>query len=219
MAKLEVVGVGPGSPDYVTLAARKAVENADLVVGAKRSLELFEGIKGETVVLTAKNIQESLKKAADTISEGKRAVVLSTGDPGFSGLLHTALESGLFTQKDITVIPGVSSIQASAARLGISWDTARLFTFHDGEVSDDKKSKLVAVYQCGHTIMLLPASRGFTTKDVAALLLEAGANPETEVYICENVTLENEKITQTSLSSAVSQTFGSLCIMVIKQKA
>jgi len=219
LAKLEVVGVGPGSPDYVTLAARKAVGTADLVIGAKRSIALFEDIKGETAVLTAKNLHEALQKAAGAVKSGKNVVFLSTGDPGFSGLLHTIQESGLFIPKEINVVPGVSSIQASAARLVISWDTARLFTFHDGEVSEDEKSKLISACQLGYNIILLPATKGFTSKDIAVLLLDAGANPETAVYICENVTLENEKITQTTLVGATSQTFGSLSVMVIKQKA
>ena len=217
MAKLEVVGVGPGSPDYVTLAAKKAVEKADLVVGAQRSLELFDKIKAEQVVLTAKNLKDTLQKAADAAKAGKNVVFLSTGDPGFSGLLHTVLESGLFTPGDVKVVPGISSIQAAAACLAISWGSARLFTFHDGNVSDEEKRKLISAYQCGQTILLLPAPKGFAPKDIAALLLETSANPETEVYICENLTLEDEKITQTTLTGAASQIFGPLCVMVIKQ--
>ena len=218
MAKLNIVGVGPGSPDYVTPAAKKAVVKAALVIGAQRSLALLAGeVKGEEVVLTAKNLQELLIRAAEAIKAGKEVALLSTGDPGFSGLLHTALESGLFTPEDINVVPGVSAIQACAARLGISWDNARLFTFHEGDVSDDAKSKLVSAYQCGRTIMLLPALKGFVPKDIAARLLETGADPKTSVYICENVTLEDEKITQTTLEKAADQSFCSLCVMVIKQ--
>lgn len=220
MAKLNIVGVGPGSPDYVIPAAKKAVAKASLVIGAQRSLALFAGeVKGEQIVLSAKNIQNSLKKAAEFVKAGKEVALLSTGDPGFSGLLHTALESGLFTSDNINIVPGVSAIQASAALLEINWDNARLFTFHEGEVSDDAKSKLVSAYQCGRTIMLLPAPKRFAPKDISVLLLETGANPKTTVYICENVTLENEKITRTTLEKAADQSFGSLCVMVIKQTA
>ncbi|HLN88562.1 MAG TPA: precorrin-6y C5,15-methyltransferase (decarboxylating) subunit CbiE, partial [Candidatus Binatia bacterium] len=131
MAKLNIVGVGPGSADYVTPAARKIVQKTQLVIGAKRSLNLFPAdIKGESVVLTAKNLNSILKQAANSIKSGKNVTLLSTGDPGFSGLLHTVLESGLFSISEINVVPGVSSIQACAARLNISWDNTRLFTFH-----------------------------------------------------------------------------------------
>lgn len=218
MAKLNIVGIGPGSADYVTPAAKNAVQNAQLLIGAPRSLSLFTQTEGsEQAVLTAKNLPDLLKKAAETIKAGKEVVLLSTGDPGFSGLLHTALESGLFDPHDITVVPGVSSLQVCAARLCISWDNARLFTFHEGDVSDDAKSKLVSAYQCARTILLLPAQKGFTPKDIATLLLDAGANKQSPVFICENLTLNNEKITQTTLEKTADQKFGPLCVMVIKQ--
>ena len=66
------------------------------------------------------------------------------------------------------------------------------------------------------TILLLPDSRGFTPKDIASFLIDLDTDKETPVYICENITLENEKITSGSLESVSKQTFGSLCVMVIK---
>ena len=88
MAKINIVGVGPGSPDYVTPAARKTVQQAQVVIGAQRSLNLFTAdIKGENVVLTAKNLQDALKQAAESVKDGKNVALLSTGDPGFSGLI------------------------------------------------------------------------------------------------------------------------------------
>jgi cobalt-precorrin-7 (C5)-methyltransferase len=217
LAKINIVGVGPGSPDYVTPAARKAVAQAEVVIGAQRSLHLFTtDIKGESVALTAKNIDSVLKQAAESAKDGKNVTLLSTGDPGFSGLLHTVLESGLFNVSEIHVVPGVSSIQACAARLNISWDNTRLFTFHD-EFSDDEKEKLISAVKCGRTILLLPNSKNFTPKDIATFLIELDADKKMPVYICENITLENEKITASTLEKVSKLTFGSLCVMVIKQ--
>ena len=62
MAKINIVGVGPGSSDYVTPIARKTVQQAQVVIGAQRSLNLFlSDIKGEVFVLTAKSLNEALK--------------------------------------------------------------------------------------------------------------------------------------------------------------
>jgi cobalt-precorrin-7 (C5)-methyltransferase len=216
LAKINLVGAGPGSPDYVTPIARKIVQNANLVIGAQRSLNLFTAdIKGKQIILSAKNLTDSLKQAAESIKEGKNVVLLSTGDPGFSGLLHTVQESGFFDTADINVIPGVSSIQACAARLNISWDNTRLFTFHN-EVLDEEKEKLISAVKCGRTILLLPNSQGFAPQDIARFLIELDTDKETPVYICENVTLENEKTTTSTLGQIVDQSFGSLCVMVIK---
>ncbi len=218
MGKLDIVGVGPGSADYVTPAAKKAVAQAQLVIGAQRSLNLFiEEIKGEKIALTAKNLSESLRMAAQALKDGKNVALLSTGDPGFSGLLHTVQESGLFGNEQINVVPGVSAIQVCAAKLNLSWDNIRLFTFHEGQVSDDQKEKLVSAHQCGRTIMLLPDAKSFAPKDIAALLIQTGADKNTSSYVCENLTLENEKVTATTLEELQGLTFGSLAVMVIKQ--
>lgn len=217
MAKINIVGVGPGSPDYVTPAARKAVALADVVIGAQRSLNLFAPeIKGETWVLTAKNLHEALKHAAEAVKTGKDVALLSTGDPGFSGLLHTVLKAGLVSVAEINVVPGVSSIQACAARLAISWDTACLFTFHEGNVSAEEKNQLAAGLKNGKDILLLPDSRAFAPKEIAVFLIQAGINKKTTVYICENLTLNNENITSSTLEKISAQSFVPLCVMVIK---
>ena len=175
LAKLNIVGVGPGSPDYVTPAAKKVVQQADVVIGAQRSLNLFtEDIKGEKMVLTAKNLNNSLKYAVESAQKNKTVTLLSTGDPGFSGLLHTLLESGLIREEEINVVPGVSSIQACAAKLKISWDTACLFTFHEGDVAEEDKDRLLSCAKNGKNVMLLPDSRAFPPHEIANFLLKAG---------------------------------------------
>ena len=218
LAKLNIVGVGPGSPDYVTPAARKTVQRAEVVIGAQRSLNLFtEDIKGETMVLTAKNLNNALKFAVESAEKGKNVALLSTGDPGFSGLLRTVLKSNLVKTVEINVVPGVSSVQTCAARLGISWDDACLFTFHEGNVSTEEKNKLLSCLKKGRDAMLLPDSREFPPSEIASfLLLKAGLDKETPVFVCENLTLDDEKVTSSSLEQVSKQAFRSLCVMVIK---
>ncbi len=217
MAKLNIVGVGPGSPDYVTPAARKTVQDAQVVIGAKRSLDLFSGdIHGETLPLTAKNLSELLKYVVESVEKGKNVAILSTGDPGFSGLLKSVLNTGLIKPSEVKVVPGVSAIQACAARLGLSWDEAGLFTFHQGNVSAGRKAELAACLKAGRNAILLPDSRAFPPREIAAYLIKAGFDAQTPVFICENLTLENERVTESSLSGVSAADFGALCVMVIK---
>jgi cobalt-precorrin-7 (C5)-methyltransferase len=217
LAKLNIVGVGPGSPDYVTPAARKTVQQAKVVIGAQRSLNLFTAdIKGETMVLTAKNLNNALKFAVESAEKGKNVALLSTGDPGFSGLLGTVLKSNLVKAVEINVVPGVSSIQTCAARLGISWDDACLFTFHEGNVSTEEKNKLLSCLKKGREAILLPDSRAFPPSEIASFLLKAGLDKETPVFVCENLTLDDERVTSSSLKQVSEQAFESLCVMVIK---
>ena len=219
MAKLNIIGTGPGSPDYVTPAARKTVHEAEVIIGAQRSLNLFsENIKGQTMVLTAKNLNSALKFAVESVQKGKNVALLSTGDPGFSGLLHTVLESGLFRAKEINVVPGVSSIQACAARLALCWDTMCLFTFHEGGVTAEDKNHLLSCVKNGKNVMLLPDIRAFTSSEIASFLVKAGVDEETSVFVCGNLTLDDEKVTSSTLGEVSERAFGSLCVMVVKGK-
>ena len=217
LAKLNIVGVGPGSPDYVTPAARKTVQEAQVIIGAQRSLNLFEpDIHGETMALTAKNLNAALKYAVESVEKGKNVALLSTGDPGFSGLLKSILNSNLVRALEVNVIPGVSSIQACAARLGISWDDACLFTFHQGNVCVDKKEELATCLKAGRDAMLLPDFKEFPPKEIANFLIKSGLDSQTPVFICENLTLSDEKVTASTLEGVLKLDFHALCVMVIK---
>jgi cobalt-precorrin-7 (C5)-methyltransferase len=217
MAKLYIVGTGPGSPEYVTPVARKVVAEAHLVIGAERSLNLFEeNIKGQTLTLTAKNVEYVLKEWAEAAKNGKNAVLLSTGDPGFSGLLGSVLRRHQKENVEIEVVPGISSMQACAAKLSICWDNAVLLTFHDDAGCLEKKQKLAEAVKAGKPVLVLPEPKNFPPSAIATYLIAEGINRDKELFVCENLTLTNEKIIKTTLENASKQEFSSLCILVIK---
>jgi cobalt-precorrin-7 (C5)-methyltransferase len=216
VAKLSVVGIGPGSPDYVMPAARQTVQNADVVIGAERSLRLFQkDIKGEAVALTAKNVTKILKYAAESAEKGKTVALLSTGDPGFSGLLRSISKNTAEKDVEVNVIPGVSSIQACAARLCMCWDEMSLFSFHKGTTSE-KKAQLLKAIREGKDVMLLPDPKAFPPREIASFLIKAGLDKETHVFVCERLTLSDERVVESTLEQAATLDFDALCVMVIK---
>ncbi|MEM3437574.1 MAG: precorrin-6y C5,15-methyltransferase (decarboxylating) subunit CbiE [Nitrososphaerales archaeon] len=215
MTKVYVIGVGPGSPDYVTPIARKIVQNADLIVGAKRALNLFLGdIKGEVLFLTSENVSKAIKYAIESAKIGKIVAVLSTGDPCFAGLLRPVLNN-IKDDVKVEVIPGISSIQICAARLNICWDETDLFSFHEG-VSHEKKERLVEAVKRERSIILLPDPKSFPPNEIAKFLINNGINEETMVSICENLTLPNERIFMGTLKRILNLDFSPLCVMVVR---
>lgn len=215
MAKIYVVGIGPGSSDYITPIARKAVQNAHLVVGAERALSLFLGdMKGETLPLTSKNVSKTIKYAIESAKMDKTVAILSTGDPGFSGLLRPVLND-ITEDVEVEVIPGISSIQMCAARLNICWDEIDLFSFHEG-ASHEKKTKLAEAVKGGRNVMLLPDPKSFPPNEIARFLINNGISEETSVVVCENLTLPNEKIIMDTLERVLKLDFGPLCVMVVR---
>jgi cobalt-precorrin-7 (C5)-methyltransferase len=214
VSKLKLVGIGPGSPDYITSIAIETVKNAEIVIGAKRALNLFQDhIKGESLQLTAQNVKEGLHYGVKSAEAGKNVAILSTGDPGFSGLLGSLLN---ITRKDVAVdvIPGVSSIQVCAARLRMRWDTTNLFSFH-GRASHEEKMRLAEALKEGKTVILLPDSKSFSPPDIARFLIDQGIDKETPVGVCENLTLHKEKTVTSTLDGILKHNFGPLCVIAI----
>jgi cobalt-precorrin-7 (C5)-methyltransferase len=216
LAKISIVGAGPGSEDYVTPIAKKTVQNASVIIGAERALVLFaDDIKGETMKLTAKTMHASLKQAVELAQKGKSVVVLSTGDPGFSGLLKTFSKVAEGRDVEIEVVPGISSVQVCAARLGMPWDETEMFTFHEGATAEERE-RLAKTVKSGRTVMLLPDAKSFSPADVATFLITKGVDPHTTAFVCENLTLSDERILTSTLSDVSTGSFSSLCVMVIK---
>jgi len=214
VSKLKLVGMGPGSPDYITPIAKNAVQNADIVIGAKRALTLFQDhIKGESLLLTAKNVKEGLKYGIKSAESGKSVVILSTGDPCFSGLFGSLIN---IAEKDVDVdvIPSVSSIQVCAARLRMRWDTTDLLSFH-GDASHEKKMRLIEALKNGKKVMLLPDPKSFSPCDIARFLIDHGIDGETPVSVCENLTLDDERTVTSTLDGILKQEFDMLCVMVV----
>jgi cobalt-precorrin-7 (C5)-methyltransferase len=215
MAKIYIVGVGPGSPDYVTPIARKTVQKADIVVGAERALNLLQDdIKSEKVELKAKKFQETVEYVIKRAKKGLNIVFLSTGDPCFSGLLRPLLKI-LGGNAELEIVPGISSIQACAARLKICWDEASFISFHEG-VDALKKRKLAESARERKTLMILPDPKVFTPSEIAHFLISEGIDEKTPIFICENLTLDDERVFSGSLKDIASLNFSSLCIMVVK---
>lgn len=206
--------MGPGSKDYITNIAKESVQNAQIVIGSKRALELFNDyIQGESLLLTAKNMKEGLKQGIASAKAGKNVVILSTGDPGFSGLLGTLIRiEG--KNVDVDVVPSVSSIQMCAARLRMRWDSTVLLSFH-ANVNQEKKLMLVEAIKEGKTVMVLPDPYSFKPRDIAEFLIAKGVDRFVSVSVCENLTLENERIVRSSLSGILKSQFDVLCVMVI----
>jgi cobalt-precorrin-7 (C5)-methyltransferase len=185
-------------------------------MGAERALSLFkDDLNGETLALTAKNMNEALRRAAESAAKGKTVALLSTGDPGFSGLLRTFQNAARGTDVEVNVIPGVSSIQACAATLQMCWDETRLFSFHEG-TNLEKKKELADAVKKGNDVILFPDPKAFSPKDIAQFLIENGVAEETPVAVCENLSLDNEKVFSGTLRAILGKRFGSLCVMVIR---
>ncbi|OWZ82977.1 precorrin-6y C5,15-methyltransferase (decarboxylating) subunit CbiE [Natranaerobius trueperi] len=143
MGKIVVVGMGPGTLDYIIPKAKQYILNADLLVGTKNQFNLVEKIdpiKGEQFDIKD-GIDSSFEKIKKSLDENKRVTVMVSGDPGFYSLF--SLIKRTFPNEDILVIPGISSLQLAMARICESWEDVRSLSLHGRKHNLTKLLKLI----------------------------------------------------------------------------
>ncbi|MBU4534922.1 MAG: cobalt-precorrin-7 (C(5))-methyltransferase [Euryarchaeota archaeon] len=210
MSKLYIAGIGPGSEDFVTPAARKVVKASEITIGSKRAVDLFPESR-EVVLLNVKDVQEKLEYGVDMVRGGKNVCILSTGDPGFSGVLSPVkriIEEKGYEGIELEVVPGISSLQLCAARVEIPWDDADLMTFHGRE----NFQEILPILDNGRPTITLPSR---STADMANFLMDNGISPDRKVIVCERLSYPEEKVVEMALKEVAESEFTYMCVMVI----
>lgn len=208
--KIYIIGIGPGSSEYLTKKAVDTVKTSDYTVGSTRAIDLFDDVNNK-IAFNVKDLLDKLEKGVDLAIEGNTVSILSTGDPGFSGVLNTVLRIANeknFPEEKIEVIPGISSLQLAAARNHIQWDNANVMTFHGRENIKD----ILKVINNGKTTIALPSKK---VRDMAQFLLDNGVDEHREVVVCERLSYDDEKIVRSTLKDIANSEFTYMCIMVI----
>ena len=123
--KINILGTGPGNKEYILPIVFDTVKESDLVIGGKRNLFNFDLNDKEVVEITADidKLVEIIKNRGD-----KKVAILASGDPLFYGIGRTM--SCHFSQDELNIVPGVSSVQYLFCKLGKSWNDYHLVTLH-----------------------------------------------------------------------------------------
>ena len=117
--KLYFVGAGPGDPELITVKGKRLLMEADLVVyaGSLVNPVLLHDLKAEKLDSNGLSLEETTARIISALREGKKVVRLHSGDPSLYGAILEQMrpleESGV----EMEVVPGVSSLFASAAAL------------------------------------------------------------------------------------------------------
>ncbi len=203
---LQVVGIGPGAPAWLTPEARAALSEADDVVGYGLYLDLLgasiEGKRRHASALGAE--EERVRLALDLAAEGRAVALVSSGDAGIYALAALVFE--LLEREDkaewnrvrIAVLPGISAMQAAAARAGapLGHDFCAISLSDLLTPWAEIEEKLKAAARGDFVIALYnPASSRRKRQIVAARdILLTSRGPETPVLLARNVGREGEEI-------------------------
>ena len=121
MSKLTIVGIGPGNRDNMTIAADKALQAADVIIGYTVYADLVrDDYPGKEFITTPMTKEiERCRIALELAGQGKNVVLICSGDSGIYGMAGPAYElRGNSSEPEIRVVPGITAAASGGALLG-----------------------------------------------------------------------------------------------------
>ncbi|TVS10983.1 MAG: precorrin-6y C5,15-methyltransferase (decarboxylating) subunit CbiE [Planctomycetaceae bacterium] len=202
--KIAIVGCGPGSPQYVTEAARNAVAVADALVGSQRLIDLFSESPPDRIMV-GPDIPDVLQQMVPYLAAGRTVAVLVSGDPGLCSLAARVIRH--FGRRQCHVVPAVSSVQAAFAKAGLDWSDARIVSAHGREpnvdIADLGGADKIAVL-AGTTDAIQWAAQAATALRATHIVL-----------LAENLTLDDERFRELAAEQLYETQASSLSIVLL----
>lgn len=200
---ITVVGIGLGNPDTMTIEVRKAVEQADALVGASRMFQSFSHLGKPSFPAV---LPEDIRRIVEEHLEFSQICILMSGDVGFYSGAKKLPE--VLSGYSVRFLPGISSLVYFCAKLGVSWDDVRWVSAHGRE--DD----ILPTIRTNRKTFLLTGS----TRPVSSIcqeLCEAGLGQLT-VHAGERLSYPEERIVTGTAKELAGQNFDSLSVMLVE---
>lgn len=201
---LTIVGMGEDGWDGLSARARRAIEQAEAVVGSSRLLAMLPGIAGER-----HEWPQPFSAVVNRIKplQGQATVVLATGDPMNYGVARKLMEFIPFTEMEI--VPHLSAFSLAAARMGWSLPDCDTLTLHGRDVAH-----LEPFIQPGARLIALTAD-ATTVAQVAGRLAARGFG-ESEVTVLENMGGPRERMSSFIAGSPPGHGYSDLNTLAIR---
>ena len=223
MNNIYAVGVGPGSPNYITKIVEDIIRRADIVIGYKYTLKTIEKLVSgkEVYEITMKTQEEIYQKIQKKI--GKKILVIPfTGDVNFSE--SEVVDRLIEIFGDIQIVPGISAIQVAASKAKIPLDKSKVITMHISTSIEREKIELQKALLDGFNVVLVPRpwpkepTKHFMPSEIAQYLKQNGFDTKKlKVHVFENLTTDKETAFVGMLNDLEEKEFSDLTVMVFDQ--
>ena len=202
--KVTLVGIGPGSREGMTGEARRAIREADFLIGAKRMLEAAGA--GPRQKARAAIAPEDITAAIRENRDCQRFVVLLSGDTGFFSGAKKLLP--LLTDCRTEVLPGLSSLSILCARLRTSYEDVYCVSCHGRDFDP------VVDVSTHRRVFALVGGEGGMAK-LCRMLTEAGLG-RVKVSVGERLGYPDERIVTGTAEELEKGNFDSLSAALIE---
>ncbi len=200
------VGAGPGAPDLITLRGKTLLETADLVIyaGSLVNPEVLLWCRDSAVIMdsASMDLTEQVEAMERSFREGLSVVRLHTGDPSLYGAVAEQKRSLEDRGIPVVFVPGVSSLQASAAALGIQYTVpggtqTLICTRRAGRTPVPQSESLEKLASHGATMVMFLSSD--QAQEVAEDLITGGIAPETPAACVYRASWDDQIVIRSTL--------------------
>lgn len=197
--QVTLLGIGMGSRGTLTIQGAQALEQADLLIGARRMVDSVRQSHQDVFY------EYNSEKIADYIyshPEYEHAVVVLSGDVGFYSGAKKLLD---LLGEDVTVLCGISSVVYFMSKVGLSWDDAYLASSHG------RSCNLISLIRQNKKVFAIMGTKDGIGK-LAEKLTYYGMG-EVLLYVGENLSYENETIFVKRAADLVDYVGDALCVV------
>jgi precorrin-2 C20-methyltransferase/precorrin-3B C17-methyltransferase len=219
--ELLVVGLGPGPDRWLTPEATAALAEVDHVVGYAPYVNRVPQRDGLQRHASGNTVEvDRARFALELAQAGERVAVVSGGDAGVFGMAAAVFEvADDFPDVEVHVLPGVSAVQAVAARAGapIGADFAIVSLSDRLKPWSVVEKRLRGIAEADLVLGVYnPASRSRTTQvaEMQKVLLEY-RSPDTVVVVGRDVGRDEESLTVTTLAELDAATINMKCLLIV----
>jgi len=222
-AELLVVGLGPGPDEWLTPEVSASLAEVSHVVGYGPYVDRVPQRAGLTRHASGNTVEvDRARHALDLARSGEKVAVVSGGDAGVFGMaaaVFEAAEDPAYADVSIRVLPGLSAVQAVAARAGapIGGDFAVVSLSDRLKPWSVVERRLRAIAEADLVLAIYnPASRSRTEQVATAqrVLLEH-RKPDTVVVVGRDVGRAEESLTVTTLAELDPQSIDMKCLLIV----
>ncbi|WP_299206449.1 siroheme synthase CysG [uncultured Tateyamaria sp.] len=205
------VGAGPGDPELLTLKARKALDEADVVIFDRLiSKEILELARREATMIDVGKEAFGPSTPQETINDlivehglkGAQVVRLKSGDATVFGRLDEEIEAVTEAGVDYHIVPGITAASAAVASIGQSLtrrgrnSSVRFLTGHDTRGFADHDWKALA--RPGEVAAIYMGKK--SARFIQGRLMMHGIDPATPVTFVENASRADQQVLSTTVA-------------------
>lgn len=205
---INVVGIGLDGLGGLSEKVQEIIAQATLLVGSDRHLSYFPEYTGRRIILgdvrvalrQVRTVLEQMQpessryEAPYTTPEPVAIVILASGDPLFFGLGRLLLTE--ISPEQVTFHPNLTPVQLAFNRLKLPWQDAQILSIYERSLEQIK-----AVFQAGASKIAVLTESQEAPKAIAQLYLALDLPYTYQIWICENLGDEQEKIQAFNLNA------------------